>query len=122
MCIIPPLRDFSHSEPYRFLYSFAGIFPIQRPNSAVGIFSSQDSNVTAPLMGFPHTEVTVNPTLLLGLSHSEDKNLLVPLMGLPPFGNIINLSNHPQAKWNILELKTCTPRRDDQFQTTQVVK
>jgi len=55
MRIILSLWDFSHSKPYQFSYSFAGIFPTRRPNSAVGIFSSQSLKVMTPLMGFlPH--------------------------------------------------------------------
>ena len=64
--IIPPVWDFSQSEPYQFSYSIAG-----KPNLAVGIYPSQSPMVTALLMGFPQLRSDCELTLLLGFSPSE---------------------------------------------------
>jgi len=64
----------------------------------------------------PHSEATVNPTLLLGFLHSKAKMFAGTTDGTTPFGNnTADLSNHFQDRPTIPVIKISTPKRCDHY-------
>jgi len=114
-----PLSGVKYKRQPKDLTSLLRFFPLGGPSAA----------------GFPRLRV---PTLLWNFSNSKSYQIFYSAAGISPtrrskFADITDetiptreqhnkLTNHPHVKSNILELKTNTPKRHDQFRTRQMVK